>query len=64
MQSPNFRRLHCFLAYEFKYKRKNPQTFYINRLEVVFNGAPRGIRTPDLSVRSRTLYPTELWTHI
>ena len=23
-------------------------------------GAPRGIRTPDLLVRSQTLYPTEL----
>ena len=24
------------------------------------NGAPEGIRTPDLLVRSQTLYPTEL----
>lgn len=24
-------------------------------------GVPRGIRTPDLPVRSRTLYPAEPW---
>ena len=28
------------------------------------NGALEGIRTPDLSVRSRTLYPTELRAHV
>ena len=28
------------------------------------DGAPRGIRTHDLTVRSRSLYPTELRTHI
>ena len=27
-------------------------------------GAPRGIRTPDLPVRSRTLYPAKLWVQI
>ena len=27
-------------------------------------GAPGGIRTPDLPVRSRTLYPTKLLVHI
>ena len=26
-----------------------------------FFGAPRGIRTPDLPVRSRTLYPAKPW---
>ena len=26
-------------------------------------GAPRGIRTPDLLVRSQTLYPAELLAH-
>ena len=26
-------------------------------------GAPGGIRTPDLPVRSRTLYPTKLLVH-
>lgn len=29
---------------------------------VVF-GVPKGIRTPDLSLRRRTLYPTELLAH-
>ena len=29
----------------------------------VFYGAPGGIRTPDLPVRSRTLYPTKLLVH-
>lgn len=27
-------------------------------------GTPEGIRTPDLLVRSQTLYPTELRAHI
>ena len=27
-------------------------------------GAPGGIRTPDLLIRSQTLYPTELRAHI
>ena len=27
-------------------------------------GAPRGIRTPDLLIRSQTLYPTELWARV
>ena len=27
------------------------------------NGAPEGIRTPDLLVRSQTLYPAELRAH-
>ena len=27
-------------------------------------GTPEGIRTPDLLVRSQTLYPTELLAHI
>ena len=27
------------------------------------SGAPRGIRTPDLLVRSQTLYPAELLAH-
>ena len=29
-----------------------------------FSGAPGGIRTPGLLVRSQTLYPTELQAHI
>ncbi len=28
-----------------------------------FCGAPEGIRTPDLTVRSRSLYPAELQAH-
>ena len=30
---------------------------------VLFCGAPEGIRTPDLTVRSRSLYPAELQAH-
>jgi hypothetical protein len=29
----------------------------------VVHGAPRVIRTPDLRIRSPTLYPSELWAH-
>ena len=29
----------------------------------LYYGAPGGIRTPDLPVRSRTLYPTKLLVH-
>jgi hypothetical protein len=28
-----------------------------------FYGAPREIRTPDLLIRSQSLYPAELWAH-
>ena len=31
--------------------------------EMIF-GAPKGIRTPGLSLRRRPLYPAELWAHI
>ena len=30
-------------------------------LNGVLCGAPRGIRTPGLQIRSLTLYPAELW---
>lgn len=30
----------------------------------LFNGAPGGIRTPGLPVRSRTLYPAKLQAHV
>lgn len=33
------------------------------RFYQAFFGAPGGIRTPDLPVRSRTLYPTKLLVH-
>ena len=28
-----------------------------------FNGAPKRSRTPNLLIRSQTLYPIELWAH-
>ena len=28
-----------------------------------YAGAPEGTRTPDLLVRSQSLYPAELWAH-
>jgi hypothetical protein len=31
---------------------------------LVCYGAPREIRTPDLLIRSQSLYPTELWAHV
>lgn len=33
---------------------------YILQTDIVFFGAPRGIRTPDAWIRSPALYPTEL----
>jgi hypothetical protein len=30
---------------------------------LILNGAPREIRTPDLLIRSQSLYPAELWAH-
>jgi hypothetical protein len=30
---------------------------------VEIDGAPREIRTPDLLIRSQSLYPAELWAH-
>ena len=41
-------------------KTKNPVDF--NRQDFCF-GAPEKIRTPDLLVRSQTLYPAELPAH-
>ena len=32
-------------------------------VSVKFHGAPRVIRTPDLRIRSPSLYPAELWAH-
>ena len=40
------------------------QKYYIgltSYFNVNINGAPIGIRTPNLLVRSQTLYPVELW---
>ena len=37
---------------------------YGNKLEEMReNGAPRRTRTPNLLIRSQTLYPIELWAH-
>lgn len=42
-------------------KIKNPQNQVISMVSRIFIcGTPEGIRTPDLLVRSQTLYPTEL----
>ena len=30
----------------------------------VFTGTPKGTRTPDLLIRSQSLYPTELSAHV
>ena len=38
--------------------------FHEARLFIGGSGAPGGIRTPDLLVRSQTLYPTELRAHV
>ena len=42
-----------------KNNHKSSKTFV-----VIGSGTPEGIRTPDLLVRSQTLYPTELLAHI
>ena len=33
-------------------------------LGLLMRGAPKGIRTPDLPLRRRSLYPAELWVHM
>ena len=42
-------------------RRLRSKNVYVKHLEG--NGAPGGTRTPDLLVRSQTLYPTELQAH-
>ena len=37
---------------------------YHSRVSLTAYGAPKGIRTPDLSLRRRTLYPAELRRHL
>ena len=51
--------LHDFLCILFFNKKKQPQFYY-----VYLNGAPGGIRTPDLQVRSLPFYPAKLQAHI
>ena len=41
-------------------QRKKPVTFFMSQAF----GAPEGTRTPDLLIRSQTLYPAELRAHI
>ena len=41
--------------------RGHPQ--YTLNLTLNLNGVPRETRTPNLLIRSQTLYPIELWAH-
>ena len=41
-------------------KNKNPDT----RMGIWIFGTPKGTRTPDLLIRSQSLYPTELSAHV
>ena len=43
--------------------KKTPETLDFAGLPGGVFGVPKGIRTPDLSLRRRTLYPTELLAH-
>ena len=45
-----------------KPKQKTRTSRFLSTLRFLF-GTPEGIRTPDLLVRSQTLYPTELLAH-
>jgi hypothetical protein len=44
-------------------RKKTPETLDFTGLPGGVFGVPKGIRTPDLSLRRRTLYPTELLAH-
>ena len=54
----------CFLPSQngYKGKKKSPQKRSV--FKDFFDGAPRGIRTHDLLIRSQTLYPAELGAHL
>ncbi len=39
------------------------EQLWAERKCLILNGAPRKIRTPNLLIRSQTLYPVELWVH-
>ena len=44
--------------------KNNPNPFSTkNRFGLFFSGTPEGTRTPDLLIRSQSLYPTELLAH-
>ena len=45
-------------------KNKNSHAGFKPAWLLYFIGGPGGIRTPDLLVRSQTLYPAELRSHI
>ena len=51
-----------FLLFLLK-NEKTPETLDFTGLPGGVFGVPKGIRTPDLSLRRRTLYPTELLAH-
>ena len=51
---------HIILRVPFSQKNKNPDT----RMGIWIFGTPKGTRTPDLLIRSQSLYPTELSAHM
>lgn len=51
-----------FLLFLLK-NEKTPETLDFTGLSGEVFGVPEGSRTPDLSLRRRTLYPTELLAH-
>ena len=51
-----------FLLFLLK-NEKTPETLDFTGLSGEVFGVPEGSRTPDLSLRRRTLYPTELHVH-
>jgi hypothetical protein len=48
---------------QFAKNKKTPETLDFTGFSGGVFGVPKGIRTPDLSLRRRTLYPTELLAH-
>ena len=52
-----------FLLFLLK-NEKTPETLDFTGLSGEVFGVPEGSRTPDLSLRRRTLYPTELLRHL
>ena len=63
----NYSKYFAFFWYDYNskpnWKQKITRAFIFLGSCYFFIGATGGSRTPDLSVRSRTLYPTELRTH-
>ena len=49
---------------DFRQNKKALKSFKIKEYQGFSVGALQGIRTPDLLVRSQTLYPTELAAHL